>query len=167
VFFIPWRVLPTIPARRILTGSGRLLAASPVHFREIAVFFFANDGARAIGANAASYGSLCATPRSQRHEDDTLPLHHLPAYAPRQSSDRRSRGRDSDDLGSLKDQAWSNKDYSDRTAVEPIEVDGTRKQGSAMQRYFFVLQWTGGEQGDEEGSLWSDDKAATISLCGS
>ena len=56
VFFIPWRGVPTIPARRSLTGSGRRLAASPVLFREIAVFFLANDGARAIGANAASYG---------------------------------------------------------------------------------------------------------------
>ena len=57
MFFIPWRGVPTIPARRSLTGSGRRLAASPVLFREIAVFFLANDGARAIGANAASYGS--------------------------------------------------------------------------------------------------------------
>ena len=49
----PLAGVPTIPARRILTGSGRLLAASPVLFREIVVFFLANDGARAIGANAA------------------------------------------------------------------------------------------------------------------
>ena len=42
VFFIPWRGVPTILARRISTGSGRRLAASPVLFREIVVFFLAN-----------------------------------------------------------------------------------------------------------------------------
>ena len=70
VFFIPWRGVPTIPARRSLTGSGRLLAASPVLFREIVVFFLANDGARAIGANAASYGvAVRQQPDLQRPED--------------------------------------------------------------------------------------------------
>ena len=54
MFFIPWRGVPPIPARRSLTGSGRLLGASPVLFRDIVVFFFANDGARAIGVNAAA-----------------------------------------------------------------------------------------------------------------
>ena len=39
MFFIPWRGVPPIPARRSLTGSGSLLAASPVLFREIVVFF--------------------------------------------------------------------------------------------------------------------------------
>ena len=46
--------LPPILARRISTRSRRLLAASPVLFREVAAFFFANDGARAIGADAAA-----------------------------------------------------------------------------------------------------------------
>ena len=75
MFFIPWRGVPTIPARRSLTGSGRRLAASPVLFREIAVFFLANDGARAIGANAASYGVFGrkAPPNSQRPEDGSPP----------------------------------------------------------------------------------------------
>ena len=74
MFFIPWRGVPTIPARRSLTGSGRRLAASPVLFREIAVFFLANDGARAIGANAASYGvAVRNSPDSQRPEDGSAP----------------------------------------------------------------------------------------------
>ena len=58
VFFIPWRGVPTIPARRISTGSGRRLAASPVLFREIAVFY--KETAIGIGVSSA------AKPRSAK-----------------------------------------------------------------------------------------------------
>ena len=95
VFFIPWRGVPTIPARRISTGSGRRLAASPVLFREIVVFFLASPRSffaksscsfspmMELGRSARTLratGSRCATPRfatARRWVSAVLSLRHF------------------------------------------------------------------------------------------